>query len=945
MHVPQSIAAETELAQLASVTRLIVSPRLNAPIIQMVQDTLTGAYRISNPSVRIHEMAVMNMLSKLRTPLAAFKKTGESHTGASVISKAFPLMNFDGKIKLKDGELTKGLLNKGAFNTPSEGILHVIFNDFGHEKCGQFINDVQSITSKFNLYTGFSTGASDLVSNPETVDFIDTALAEGRKRVEEILTDVHAGRFTNISGRTDGAELENQIMNTLKEISGKITTQVSESLPQSNRLVQMVKAGAKGDNLNITQMVALLGQQNVDGKRVEFTLPDRTLPHFTRFDDSAESRGFVESSFVKGLKPAEYFFHAMAGRIGLIDTAVKTSDTGYIQRRMMKTMEDFHVEYDGTVRNNAGIVIQYRYGEDGIDSTAVESQTITLATMSMEDVYKNYALSVEEVAPLLTEAITEAPDMVDEILADRDVLVDDVFRFARKDSVLAPVPLKRLIDRFSNPYSTKTNLTPQYVVSELTKLVREPYIASNRLFGILVRFYLAPRRCIIDYRFTKEIFDEVVKEVRFRYIRSCVHSGEMVGALAAQSIGEPTTQLTLNTFHSAGTVKAGATQGVPRIHELLAVSKSPKNPLNFVYLDPEASGSQDQAIMMQRAIQRTTLRDVTKHVRLYYDPYPLDERTVVPEDREILQSFQAFSAGKPECSSPWVMRLELDDTEMAARNLQDMVAVETALRNSGLRIVECVHSDANSGKLVMRILFDFASVYNLLTLRFMEERVLDVVISGASGVGRVYPRKVEKELVWDESVAGWSCKTQWVLDVEGANMYELMGFKNVDKTRIFSNDIHEVMDVFGVEAARQALCDEFEEVFAEAYVNYHHLSVLLDAITYQGRLVSADRFGMKKVDNGVLAKSSFEETSKTLFNAAVAAEYDDMTGVSANIMFGQKPPAGTGFVKIFLDETRLPEVGEEPETATALERANRVVSANLPQEEGECRMDDILMAF
>ena len=176
-------------------------------------------------------------------------------------------------------------------------------------------------------------------------------------------------------------------------------------------------------------------------------------------------------------------------------------------------------------------------------------------------------------------------------------------------------------------------------------------------------------------------------------------------------------------------------------------------------------------------------------------------------------------------------------------------------------------------------------------------------------------------------------------------MYELMGFKNVDKTRIFSNDIHEVMDVFGVEAARQALCDEFEEVFAEAYVNYHHLSVLLDAITYQGRLVSADRFGMKKVDNGVLAKSSFEETSKTLFNAAVAAEYDDMTGVSANIMFGQKPPAGTGFVKLFLDETRLPEVGEEPEMATALERANRIVAANLPEEEGECRMDDILMAF
>ena len=232
----------------------------------------------------------------------------------------------------------------------------------------------------------------------------------------------------------------------------------------------------------------------------------------------------------------------------------------------------------------------------------------------------------------------------------------------------------------------------------------------------------------------------------------------------------------------------------------------------------------------------------------------------------------------------------------------------------------------------------------MLSLRFMEDRVLDIVIVGASGVGRVYPRKIEKELLWDESIAGYACKTQYVLDVEGANMYELMGFKNVDKTKIFSNDIHEVLDVFGIEAARQAIYDEFNEVFAEAYVNYHHMSVLLDSITYQGRLVSADRFGMKKHDNGVLAKSSFEETSKNLFNAAVAAEHDDMTGVSANIMFGQKPPAGTGFVQILLDETRLPE-GAEEQMSDALERANQRVAKATPAEEGECKMEDILMEW
>ncbi len=944
MHVPQSVAAETELAKLASVTRLIISPRLNAPIIQMVQDTLTGAYRISNPGVKIHEQAVMNMISRIRRPLSAFKMKGEAHSGTDVISAVFPPMTFNEKIKLENGRLVKGLLNKGAFNTPSEGILHVIFNDLGHERCAQFINEVQSIVTKFNLHTGFSTGASDLVSNKETLDYVENSLAEGRQRVQEIITDVHSGRFVNISGRTDGDELENQIMNTLKQISAKITSKVSDSLPASNRLLQMVKAGAKGDNLNITQMVALLGQQIVDGKRIQFTLPDRTLPHFNKFDDSAESRGFVESSFVKGLRPAEYFFHAMGGREGLIDTAVKTSDTGYIQRRMMKTMEDIHVAYDGTVRNNAGVVIQYQYGEDGIDSTAVESQSIPLGMMALEDIYKMFALSVEEVNKVTTETVSEAPDMVEEIIRDRDMVVKELFCYNRKDTVLAPVHLKRMIDRYLNKYSTKTDLLPAYVVEQLEGLVRERAIAPNRLFGVLLRYYLAPRKCIIDYRFSKDTFDEIIREIRYRYMKSCVHPGEMVGALSAQSIGEPTTQLTLNTFHSAGTVKAGATQGVPRIKELLDVATTLKNPLNFVYLEPGVSGSLDQAIMVQREIQKTTLRDITKHVRMYYDPYPLDTKSVVSDDVDILRSFQAFSVGKPECTSPWILRLEFDDTEMARRDMEDMVMIETAIMNSGLRIMQCIHSDSNSAKMVMRILFEPGVVTNMLSLRFMEDKVLDVVIAGASGVGRVYPRKIEKELTWDEAVSGFAVKTQYVLDVEGANMFELMGFRNVDKTRIFSNDIHEVLEVFGIEAARQALLDEFNEAFTDAYVNYHHMSVLLDSITYQGRLLSANRFGMKKQDNGILAKASFEETAKTLFNAAVSAEIDDMTGVSANIMFGQKPPAGTGFVQIVLDETRLPD-GNQEEHSDLLDLANQRVAKAQPPEEGECRMDDIMMEW
>ena len=138
----------------------------------------------------------------------------------------------------------------------------------------------------------------------------------------------------------------------------------------------MVEAGSKGSDLNISQMISCLGQQNVDGKRIPYGFENRTLPHYTQFDDGPLARGFVENSFISGLSPQELFFHAMGGRVGLIDTAVKTSQTGYIQRRLIKGMEDLIVTYDMTVRNNKGKIIQYSYGDDGIDTVKVENHIL-----------------------------------------------------------------------------------------------------------------------------------------------------------------------------------------------------------------------------------------------------------------------------------------------------------------------------------------------------------------------------------------------------------------------------------------------------------------------------------------------------------------------------------------------------------------------------------------
>jgi DNA-directed RNA polymerase II subunit RPB1 len=709
-------------------------------------------------------------------------------------------------------------------------------------------------------------------------------------------------------------------------------------------MIQMVNSGSKGGPQNITQMVATLGQQLIEGRRVQYTLQDRTLPHFARYDDGIESRGFVQNSFVSGLMPAEFFFHAQAGREGLIDTAVKTSDTGYIQRRLMKTMEDQHLEYDGSVRNVTGSIVQFIYGEDGVDTQSIEDVNIDLAGMSTEQIYREYALSPKDLTEFVSKSIDQTPDLVDELLVDRDMLVRNVFRWRKNDRVSSPVNIARMLTKYSNPYGTKTDLTPQTVVERLSAFIRK--FPRNRVFHALMRYYLAPKKAIIVHRLTEAMFGELMAEIEFRYLKAQCHAGEMVGVLAAQSIGEPTTQLTLNTFHSAGTVKANATSGVPRIEELLSASSNPKRPGNTAYLLPGVD-TKNEAIAKMKELQKTTLRDISKSVRIYYDPFPLASTTAVNEDREILELYERFTCpGESTTTSPWVMRVTLSAQEMVSRNTLDLPEIADKISNNfGWATVKCVTSNKEADKMILRIEFDPTVVKNPTVLRNLEDKILDIPLTdGPSGIGRVFLRTLKNEMVYDEGTASYAVKEQYVLDLEGKNLPALMVFPGIDMTRCFSNDIHEINEVFGIETARLALYEEFNEVFSTEKVNYHHLAVLVDTMTFSGRIVPVNRFGMKKNETGVLAKSSFEETSKVMFEAAVGAEYDSMRGVSANIMFGQKPPCGTGFVDILVDESRLPEGpdGIEEPDRDALDQANKTISET---PAGDCRMEDILMAF
>ena len=258
----------------------------------------------------------------------------------------------NGVLDIQNGVYHRGQLDKGVLGGGSKGLLQRICNDYGNMASADFIDDLQNIVTEYMKTSAFSVGISDLIADEATNKEISQVITTTKQKVHDLIDQAHIGIFENNTGKTNEEEFETQIKNITSKCENDTGKIGRESLSANNRFAIMVKAGSKGSDLNMMMMISCVGQQNVDGKRIPYGFEDRTLPHFNKFDDTPGARGFVESSYISGLSPEELFFHAMGGRVGLIDTAVKTSQTGYIQRRLIKGLEDLKVEYDMTVRNN-----------------------------------------------------------------------------------------------------------------------------------------------------------------------------------------------------------------------------------------------------------------------------------------------------------------------------------------------------------------------------------------------------------------------------------------------------------------------------------------------------------------------------------------------------------------------------------------------------------------
>jgi len=446
-------------------------------------------------------------------------------------------------VKIREGVIEQGVFDKDIFSKPSKGIVHVTFKDHGSKETVDFIDAMQNTVEQFLVYNGFSVGISDLIADEDTRKQMEEVINKRKTAIENILLQIHMDLFDNNTGKSNQQEFEDKVfgeLNKATEEAGKIGL---GSLADENRLVAMVRAGSKGSTINIAQMMACVGQQAPEGRRIPYGFTDRTLPHYKKYDDGAEARGFVESSFIDGLTPQEFFFHAMSGREGLIDTAVKTADTGYIQRQLVKAMEDLVTQYDGSVRDSRMNIVQMHYGEDGTNSTKIESANLGLQKLSEVELLTQYGMA--DVTTLSSEDAAALDVFAKQVLDDRRMLVEGVQKSKQDVPLYSPVNLERVLTTISvsfNLTGEPTDLTPAYIVDKINALFAktQPY---NKLWGALLRFHLAPHKLLGKVRFTQRAFDAACEMILVRNYQSWALPGEQVGIIAAQSIGEPSTQM------------------------------------------------------------------------------------------------------------------------------------------------------------------------------------------------------------------------------------------------------------------------------------------------------------------------------------------------------------------------------------------------------------------
>ncbi|GAA0211102.1 DNA-directed RNA polymerase subunit A' [Halobaculum roseum] len=389
MHALQNEEARAEARVLMRVQEQILSPRFGENIIGAIQDHISGTYLLTHDNPEFTETQALDLLratsvDELPEPDGTNDAGEPVWTGQTVFSELLPddlnlefTSSAGDTVRIENGQLVEGTIDEDAVGGFGGEIVDTLTKVYSKTRARVFINEVASLAMRSIMHFGFSLGIDDESIPPEATEQVDEAIDSAYERVQELIETYERGDLESLPGRTIDETLEMKIMQTLGKARDSAGEIAEDHFADDNPAVIMARSGARGSMLNLTQMTGCVGQQAVRGERINRGYEDRTLAHYEADDLSAEAHGFVENSYRSGLTPEEFFFHAMGGREGLVDTAVRTSKSGYLQRRLINALSELETQYDGTVRDTSGTIVQFEFGEDGTSPVKVSSNEDT----------------------------------------------------------------------------------------------------------------------------------------------------------------------------------------------------------------------------------------------------------------------------------------------------------------------------------------------------------------------------------------------------------------------------------------------------------------------------------------------------------------------------------------------------------------------------------------
>ena len=956
----QSIQTKLELEEIADLKYQIVIPTTSKTTIGVVQDGLIGVFNLtSTKEDEIDWRNAMNLIAY--TDVNKFNKVDKDkiYSGQYIFSQIIPKkinINKD-NFKIHNGDFKIGVLNKDTLGAGKKNTIHqLIWDEYGADKTLRFLNNIQRLINNYNLFKGFTVNIGDMIQSNDIYKQIYQYQQSVNLKVSHKITEIE-----NNPNLMTNELFEDDLFAEINVIRDEISKLLQENLKGSNNLSIMSKSGSKGDPTNYVQIAGCVGLQAFEGKLMPKIINNRTLPYFFQNDDRPESRGLIASSFVNGINFSDFVFMLTAARAGSISTAVRTAESGYIARKLIKIQEDIMVKYDGTVRAANNSIVQFIYGDTGADTTKQYEYTIKLLEYGDSYIEDKFKFTDDELKNIGEFSRKENEEYIKFLIDMRDQLRNSQVR-SRMDfmvlnsNFMLPINLSRIVEGVKNNSTLKDNskLTAKFVLdsieeilnNENTKLICiNPKDRNNKnsikyqddqlsktTLKIALHNELGPKRSIVEYKLSKSQFEEIKKQIIFTYNKNIVEAGEHVGVIASQSMGEPITQMTISAFHQAGIAAIkNLTSGLPRIKELLSLSKKIKTPQMIIFPSAEYKTSKQMAKKIASHIQYITLGDIRSKINVYFDPNPYDKDGFMEKDN-VYNVYYTHNPSKSSCQAdienlPWLLRIEIDRERMLEKEVTlldikskfcnlwekryaDIKNIKKEEKYILDRVIQCalLSNSDNDIQPIIHLRFDMTEFEITLINDFIDLFIDKFKLKGIPGVNRISTiRPDEIVLNFDNENHEVKKEEQNVIYTEGINLYDIRYINGIDIYKTLCNDINMMYETFGIEAARATIIRELTLSFERenASVNYQHFALLVDMMTCNGYLSSIDRHGMNKSDADPLSKASFEKMVDHLINAAVFNEVDHMKGVSSRIMAGLVVKGGTGACDVILNTEML----------------------------------------